>query len=68
MEGERERERGADFPQQAQCGVGISGKGVRAAPPLKHREGQSVRGKTSGAAVGAQERTDSSRRWTGGGG
>lgn len=30
---EGEREGGADFPQQAQCGVGISGEGVRAAPP-----------------------------------
>lgn len=64
----KEREGGGDFPQQAQCGVGISGSVVRAAPPLKHREGQSVRGKTSGAAEGAQERADSSRRWTGGGG
>lgn len=65
MEGQREREREADFPQQTQCGVGISGSVVRAAPPLKHREGQSVRGKTSGAAEGAQECADSSRRWTG---
>lgn len=42
--------------------MGVSGSVVRAAPPLKHREGQSVRGRASGAAEGAQE------RWTGEGG
>lgn len=45
--------------------MGISSKIVRTAPPLKHREGQSVRGKRSEAAEGAQDRRDSCRQWMG---
>lgn len=54
---ESEGEREADFPR-AQCKVGINSAIARAAPPLKHREGRSVRGVRSEACEGAQERRD----------
>lgn len=59
---ESEGEREADFPR-AQCKVGINSAIARAAPPLKHREGRSVRGQRSEAGEGAQERRDGGRRW-----
>lgn len=59
---ESEGEREADFPR-AQCKVGINSAIARAAPPLKHREGRSVRGQRSEAGEGAQERRDGGRQW-----
>ena len=60
-EREREREREsvceADFPQ-THCKVGINSAIARAAPPLKHREGRSVRGERSEAGEAAQDRRD----------
>lgn len=48
-----EREREADFPQ-TQCKVGINSAIARAAPPLEHREGRSVRGEGSEAGEGGR--------------